>query len=282
MNIAKIKNYSDYYEFGYSEFKKTESIMWNEYCKQKKQNYNLKELTNCNDYIVLNDSQRNVQYRLYKDLSKLELKIQSDKWFELYINGKNTVPKAIPVVSNDKDNTYAFNFNSDTTIICTGKSNVEFFDEAKSNHSAYAKKHKYNYFYYDDDSVYESNYVLRHTQKSKIILVTNIRCFFNSDEPLTTITNIYNDANVICSCTNDKFINKSALLFKVNSNINYKLFESNQVYKSELSNDSVIDNTYISDIKQDYHKAIIVSCGALHPSKVLEQYKINNKREMRS
>jgi hypothetical protein len=275
----KIEKYSDYYEFGYSEFKKVESQLWNEYCKQKKCNYNLKEIHESNECIVLNDTERSVQYKIYKDLSKLELKANNNKWFTLYVNGKNTIPKTIPVVSNEKDNTFSLNFNSDLTIICTGKSNVEFFEAIKTNHTAYAKKHKYNYFYYDDDLMYHSNYLLRH-QKSKYILSTNIRCFFNNDTPLTNVVEEYKNANIICT-SRDKFISKCAFIFKTHESNDYKLFENDQIYKSELSQNCKIDEKYIKDVKQDYTNALLVSCGALHPSKVVEFIqKANNMQWM--
>ena len=266
----EIHKYSDYYEFGFSEFKKTDKIMWNEYCKQKQQNYSLKELTNSNDYIVLNDAKRNSQFKIHKDLSKLEVKIDNDKWLTLYVNGKNTVPKNIPVISNDKDNTFALNYNSSVTIICTGKSNVEYFDKVKENHSSYAKKHKYNYFYYDDESMYQSNYILRHTQKSNIILVTNIRCYFNSNASISSITD-ETDSHIICALNNN-VVNRNVIIFKVNNAIDYTIFENNQVYKSMLPEHCTINNDFLKTIKEKDSSTFIVSCGAMHPSKILDHY----------
>jgi hypothetical protein len=124
--------------------------------------------------------------------------------------------------------------------------------------------------------MYHSNYIKRHTSKSKLILVTHISCAFNKlTLQLCEISEKYTQS-VICT-SNDKFLNKCPVLFKVNNSNDYTLFENNELYKSELPTDYLVDTLYFKDIKDvEYKSGLIISYGTLHPAKIHTMYKSLN------
>lgn len=74
--------------FGMIGFKKTDApITWTETCKNKKKSFKLKEIVSNADFYILYDTNRKAQYKLFKDLSRLDLKIDHNKWITLFTDG---------------------------------------------------------------------------------------------------------------------------------------------------------------------------------------------------
>ena len=204
---------------GYSTFTKEDpdSVQWTEYCRNKDLSFKLLELVNNDVFYVFIDNDRKLMYRLYKNLSKLEISTHEKTWVCMYVNGMigQYLSPDNEEQSNNNDRSFNVDYKSKVTIVCVGSSNIPYFDLMKKNHLRYAKYCKYNYYYYDIPKIYDSNVLFNHTD-SLYILSISTKCIFTKLEPCVTSVGKRTNSNIIATTIDNATICTHMIIFQMN------------------------------------------------------------------
>lgn len=229
----------DFY-FGTSHFSKedTNCIQWKEFCENKQGNYDLKEIVNNDSFYVLQDVNRKVLYRLFKNYSSLEIQTHEKTWHTLFIKGTSKKPEPqqksepqqkpedVSVIEN-VDKSFSDYRNSDISIVCFGLSTTAYFEEVKRNHRRYCKFFKFNYHYYDVDKVYDSTIIANHFKQKRYVLSISTKTIFTKLDKFLSIGKNSN-SNVFVTSFDDKSVQNHMILFKniTGTSTYLKLFDS--------------------------------------------------------